>query len=141
MPLRDIVLTLTILGSLPVILKRPYVGVLMWCWLSYMNPHRLAWDFAYGKPFAQLIAIVTIIAEGMTTGTAQRKAPATTTTIATASGATTAGTIPIPTVGTASTIARHATSASPAITASARGVRFITTLEASIEFRSGGSIT
>ncbi|MDX1732985.1 MAG: putative O-glycosylation ligase, exosortase A system-associated, partial [Halioglobus sp.] len=26
-------------------------------WLSYMNPHRLAWGFAYTMPFAQIVAI------------------------------------------------------------------------------------
>lgn len=62
MPVRDILLTITILGSLVMIVKRPWVGVLVWCWLSYMNPHRLVWDFAYGKPFAQVVAIVTLVA-------------------------------------------------------------------------------
>ena len=54
-------MTVIIVGSLPVILRRPFFGVLVWSWLSYMNPHRLVWDFAYGQPFAQLIAIVTIV--------------------------------------------------------------------------------
>jgi probable O-glycosylation ligase (exosortase A-associated) len=60
MELRDIALTVIIIGSVPMILKRPYVGVLVWSWLSYMNPHRLVWGFAYGQPFAQLVAITTI---------------------------------------------------------------------------------
>jgi len=61
MPIRDILLTLIVVGSLPMILRRPFVGLLVWSWLSYMNPHRLVWDFAYGQPFAQVVAIVTII--------------------------------------------------------------------------------
>jgi probable O-glycosylation ligase (exosortase A-associated) len=55
--MRDILVTLLIFGSLPFIFKRPYIGVLVWSWLSYMNPHRLAWGFAYNMPFAQIVAI------------------------------------------------------------------------------------
>jgi len=43
------------------ILARPYVGVLLWSWIGYMNPHRLGWGFAYNFPFAMLIGLVTII--------------------------------------------------------------------------------
>ncbi|MCX2981311.1 putative O-glycosylation ligase, exosortase A system-associated [Halieaceae bacterium IMCC14734] len=56
--MRDIIVTLLIFGSLPFILRRPYIGVLAWAWISYMNPHRLTWGFAYDFPFAQLVAIV-----------------------------------------------------------------------------------
>lgn len=55
--MRDIIVTLMILGTLPMILKRPYIGILVWSWLSYMNPHKLAWGFAYSQPFAQIVAI------------------------------------------------------------------------------------
>jgi len=50
------------MGSIPVILSRPYVGVIVWSWLGYMNPHRLAWGFAASFPFAQIVAITTVIA-------------------------------------------------------------------------------
>jgi len=73
MPLRDILLTLTIVGSLPFILRRPFVGVLVWSWLSYMNPHRLVWDFAYGQPFAQVVALVTIV--GIIFSTEKKRIP------------------------------------------------------------------
>jgi len=59
--MRDIVVTLMILGTLPLILKRPYIGILVWSWISYMNPHRLAWGFAFSLPFAQIVAITFII--------------------------------------------------------------------------------
>lgn len=58
--MRDVVLTLIIFGSIPFILKRPYIGILMWIWVSIMNPHRLTWGFAYDFPFAFIIAIVTL---------------------------------------------------------------------------------
>lgn len=57
MPIRDVLLTLLILGSIPIILKRPYIGVLVWAWLSYMNPHRMTWGFAYNMPFAEIVAL------------------------------------------------------------------------------------
>lgn len=55
--MRDILVTLLVFGSLPFILKRPYIGVLVWSWISYMNPHRLTWGFAYSLPFAQIVAV------------------------------------------------------------------------------------
>src|SRR5262245_9416926 len=60
MPIRDFVLTLVILGSLPFCFTRPWLGVLMWTWLGTMTPHRLTWGFAYDWPFAQLIAMATL---------------------------------------------------------------------------------
>lgn len=55
--MRDYLVTLIVFGSLPFILARPYIGVLMWSWLSYMNPHRLCWSFAYDMPFAKIVAL------------------------------------------------------------------------------------
>lgn len=59
--MRDIAITLIVFGLLPFALARPYVGVLLWSWLGYMNPHRLSWGFAYGFPFSQLTAIATLL--------------------------------------------------------------------------------
>lgn len=59
--MRDIALTLFIFGMIPYILMRPYVGLLVWSWLGYMNPHRLCYGFAYSFPWVQLVAILTFI--------------------------------------------------------------------------------
>jgi probable O-glycosylation ligase (exosortase A-associated) len=59
--MRDIVLALFIFGTIPFILARPYVGLLVWSWLGYMNPHRLCFGFAFNFPWVQLIAIVTLV--------------------------------------------------------------------------------
>jgi len=59
--MRDLLVLLLVFGSLPYILKRPYIGVLVWSWLSYMNPHRLTWGFAYSMPFAQIVIGVLVI--------------------------------------------------------------------------------
>jgi probable O-glycosylation ligase (exosortase A-associated) len=60
--MRDILVTAIVFGVLPFIFKRPWIGIMLWCWLGYMNPHRQAWGFAYDMPFAFITAIVTITA-------------------------------------------------------------------------------
>lgn len=62
MPFRDLLLFLIVFGSLPFILRRPHVGVLVCAWLGYMNPHRLSWGPAYAFPFVAVVAVVTLIA-------------------------------------------------------------------------------
>jgi probable O-glycosylation ligase (exosortase A-associated) len=59
--MRDILVTLIVFGSLPLILARPYVGILVWSWLGYMNPHRLSFGFAYDFPFALCVGIATLL--------------------------------------------------------------------------------
>ena len=71
--MRDLFVCAVVFGSLPLILKRPWVGILMWCWLSYMNPHRLAWGFAYSFPFAMMVALTTLA--GMLFGKEAKKLP------------------------------------------------------------------
>ena len=58
--MRDVLLTLFVAALLPVAFKRPWVGALLFAWMSIMNPHKLTWGFANGFPWAQLIAIVTL---------------------------------------------------------------------------------
>lgn len=58
--MRDILITLMILGSLPFILKEPAIGALMWVWVSVMNPHTQGWGFATQLPFAYIVAIATM---------------------------------------------------------------------------------
>ncbi|HZV64717.1 MAG TPA: putative O-glycosylation ligase, exosortase A system-associated, partial [Telluria sp.] len=58
--MRDILVTLIVLGSLPLILRSPVNGALMWVWISVMNPHTQGWGFATQFPFAFVIALVTL---------------------------------------------------------------------------------
>ncbi|WP_163834144.1 putative O-glycosylation ligase, exosortase A system-associated [Spartinivicinus ruber] len=60
--MRDIIVTLIVFGCLPLVLRRPHIGIFLFAWISYMNPHRLGWGFAYTFPFAYIIALVTIFA-------------------------------------------------------------------------------
>jgi len=59
--MRDLFVTSIVFGSLPFILRWPFIGILMWCWLGFMNPHRLTWGFAYSMPFAQIVALATLV--------------------------------------------------------------------------------
>jgi len=62
MALRDILVTLLVFGSIPFILKRPWLGIIVWTWLGFMNPHKQCWGFAREMPFALIIALVTLAA-------------------------------------------------------------------------------
>lgn len=59
--MRDIAVTLMFLSILPMVFRHAYVGVLLWSWVSYMNPHRMCYGFAYGLPFAMIAALVLLI--------------------------------------------------------------------------------
>ena len=59
--MRGIALALIIFGTIPFILTNPYMGLLVWSWIGYMNPHRLTYGFAYSFPWVMLIAIVTLV--------------------------------------------------------------------------------
>ena len=65
MPIRDIVVALTIFATLPFCLARPWVGLFVWSWISYMNPHRLTWGFAYDLPFAMMVGACVLLGFGL----------------------------------------------------------------------------
>ena len=59
--MRDFILFGIIFSLLPLCFLRPWIGVLVFSWISYMNPHRFTWGAAYDFPFAKIVAIVTIL--------------------------------------------------------------------------------
>jgi probable O-glycosylation ligase (exosortase A-associated) len=59
--MRDVLLLVVVLGLLPFCAARPYIGLLVWSWLGYMNPHKLTWGFAFNFPFVQLVAVATLL--------------------------------------------------------------------------------
>lgn len=61
MTFRDVLLTCVIMGLLPFCLSRPWIGVLTWSWLGYMNPHRMTWGFAYDLPFGMMVMLATVV--------------------------------------------------------------------------------
>ena len=54
--MRDIGLLLFFLGVLPFAVRYTWVAVLLWTWVSLMNPHKLAFGFATTAPFAAVAA-------------------------------------------------------------------------------------
>ena len=58
--MRSLLFVLEMLCLLPVALTRPFVGVLLWDWIAFMNPHRLVWGFGANWPWAWGCFIVTI---------------------------------------------------------------------------------
>lgn len=60
--MRDIALTIVFIVLVGWSFKRPFIAPLLWAWLGLMNPHRLTFGFAYSMPFAQIAAIVMLIA-------------------------------------------------------------------------------
>ncbi len=60
--MRDIFVLSMVFGLLPVVFFRPFVGIILWYWIAYMNPHRLTWGIAYDFPVAMVVGITTIVA-------------------------------------------------------------------------------
>lgn len=59
--MRSLILMLFTTGLLPVAVARPFVGVLLWSWISFMNPHQMAWGMASATPWAALVFCATIL--------------------------------------------------------------------------------
>lgn len=60
--MRAILLFLVLAGSIPFIFVKPYIGVMVWSWLGYMNPHRLTWGIGDTIPLSLIVAAITIFA-------------------------------------------------------------------------------
>ncbi len=50
--MRDLIIAAAILGALPFALFRPFIGLLIWCWIAYMVPHKLGWGLTSHWPVA-----------------------------------------------------------------------------------------
>lgn len=59
--LRSLLVFILIFAALPVAVAKPHVGVLVWSWISYMNPHRLTYGMAYGFNFLDYVAAFTLV--------------------------------------------------------------------------------
>jgi putative inorganic carbon (HCO3(-)) transporter len=59
--MRDILLLAVFVGLLPFAVRRTWIAVLLWTWVSIMNPHKLAWGFAIDMPFAAAAAIAAFV--------------------------------------------------------------------------------
>ncbi|HAL39716.1 MAG TPA: putative O-glycosylation ligase, exosortase A system-associated [Polaromonas sp.] len=59
--MRDFLMLGIVLGALPFVLRHTWIGVLLWTWISIMNPHKLAFGFAHDAPWAAVVAGVTLL--------------------------------------------------------------------------------
>lgn len=59
--MRDLLVALVVFGSLPIVLKRPYWGIVLMAGLGYMNPHRLCYGFMLNMPVVMLVALATFV--------------------------------------------------------------------------------
>ena len=48
--MRDLLIVVVVVGLLPFAVAHTWIGVMLWTWLSLMNPHKLAFGFAYDAP-------------------------------------------------------------------------------------------
>lgn len=64
--MRDVLMLGIMLGALPFVLRHTWIGILLWTWISIMNPHKLAFGFANNAPFAAVAAGATILSLLMT---------------------------------------------------------------------------
>lgn len=70
--MRDLLIIFIFLVAAIMALKRPWIGVMLWTWLSLMNPHRYGWSFAYSAPLAMISALATLVGLLFTT---ERQSP------------------------------------------------------------------
>jgi probable O-glycosylation ligase (exosortase A-associated) len=59
--MRDLFVAVVVFGLLPLALRRPEVGIYLWAWIGYMNPHRLCFGWALNFPWAMIIALATFV--------------------------------------------------------------------------------
>lgn len=59
--LSSIFIAMALAGMLPAILMAPHAGIFIWCWISYMNPHKFTWGFVAGMPLLDSVAALTMI--------------------------------------------------------------------------------
>ena len=61
MPIRGMLLLILFLGSVPVCFVRPFYGILLWTVVAFVNPQWYAWSSAGDLPWAEVVAIPTLL--------------------------------------------------------------------------------
>ena len=59
--MRDLIVIGIVFASLPVIVFRPYFGLLVYGWLAYMRPQDMAWGASRVLPLSQVVAVALAI--------------------------------------------------------------------------------
>lgn len=64
--MRDFLLISIVLAGCIAALRQPWIGVMLWTWLSIMNPHRYTYGIAFSMPLAAAAAACTLLGLLMT---------------------------------------------------------------------------
>ena len=64
--MRDLILIALVVAGSIAALRRPWIGIMVWTWLSIMNPHRYTYGIAYSAPLAAITAACTMLGFFMT---------------------------------------------------------------------------
>ncbi|WP_338663911.1 putative O-glycosylation ligase, exosortase A system-associated [Pararoseomonas sp. SCSIO 73927] len=59
--MRDLLFVAVLAALLALAVARPFAGILLWSWISFMNPHRLVWGPASELPWAMSVFAATLI--------------------------------------------------------------------------------
>lgn len=59
--MRDLLLIAIVVPGCVASLRRPWIGVMLWTWLSIMNPHRYTYGIAYSAPLAATAVACTLL--------------------------------------------------------------------------------
>ena len=54
--MRDIIILSIVFAAGVAALRKPWIGIMLWTWLSIMNPHRYTWGIAFDAPLAAFAA-------------------------------------------------------------------------------------
>ena len=57
--MRDVIVSLLLLGALPTCFRKPFVGLLLFSLLAYMRLQDLTWGFARDVRWSFYVAVVT----------------------------------------------------------------------------------
>lgn len=58
--MRDILVIAIVMAGALAALRRPWIGIMLWTWLSIMNPHRYTYGVAYSAPLAA-VAVASVV--------------------------------------------------------------------------------
>lgn len=59
--MRDIIIIALVIAGCIAALRRPWIGIMLWTWLSIMNPHRYTYGMALHAPLAAMAAVCVMV--------------------------------------------------------------------------------
>jgi len=59
--MRDLIILSIVAVCALLAMRRPWIGAMLWTWLSIMSPHRFSWGIAFQSPLAAIAAGTTLV--------------------------------------------------------------------------------